>query len=49
MFVNAFMGAMFSGDLNDNRIIFALLGLMALDESKNEVNQELNGSGHRYK
>jgi O-antigen ligase len=44
MFVNAFMGAMFSGDLNDNRIIFALLGLMALDESKNEVNQELNGS-----
>lgn len=31
MFVNAFIGAMFSGDINDNRIIFALLGLMAFD------------------
>lgn len=39
MFINAFMGAMFSGDMNDNRILFALLGLMAFDKSKNEVNE----------
>lgn len=31
MFVNALIGAMFSGDINDNRIIFALLGLMAFE------------------
>jgi O-antigen ligase len=36
MFVNAFTGAMLSGDLNDNRIIFALLGLMAFKENGNE-------------
>ncbi|HYE11485.1 MAG TPA: O-antigen ligase family protein, partial [Patescibacteria group bacterium] len=41
MFINAFMGAMFSGDMNDNRIIFALLGLMAFDEGKYEVNKGL--------
>ncbi len=36
MFVNAFVGAMLSGDINDNRIIFALLGLMAFEEDGNE-------------
>lgn len=40
MFINAFMGAMFSGDINDNRILFALLGLMVFDESENEVNKK---------
>jgi O-antigen ligase len=34
MFINAFTGAMFSGDINDNRIVFALLGLMAFDDSE---------------
>ena len=29
LFVNAFIGAMLSGDINDNRILFVLLGLMA--------------------
>lgn len=36
MFVNAFTGAMLSGDLNDNRIIFAFLGLMAFKGNGNE-------------
>lgn len=36
MFVNAFIGAMFSGDINDNRIIFALLGLMTFEEDADE-------------
>lgn len=29
LFMNAFIGAMFSGDINDNRILFLFLGLMA--------------------
>lgn len=29
LFVNVFIGAMFSGDLNDNRVLFVFLGLMA--------------------
>lgn len=49
MFINAFIGAMFSGDINDNRIVFALLGLMAFDESNNEVNRGFKKSGFRYR
>ena len=36
MFVNAFTGSMLSGDLNDNRMVFVLLGLMAFEEEGNE-------------
>ena len=36
LFVNAFIGAMLSGDMNDNRILFTLFGLMAFRENKHE-------------
>jgi O-antigen ligase len=36
LFMNAFIGAMFSGDINDNRIIFAIIGLMTFEENENE-------------
>jgi O-antigen ligase len=36
MFANAFISSMLSGDINDNRIIFAVLGLMAFEGSENE-------------
>lgn len=35
LFVNAFTGAMLSGDINDNRILFVLFGLLALRENQN--------------
>ncbi|OQB20519.1 MAG: O-Antigen ligase [Firmicutes bacterium ADurb.Bin182] len=36
LFFNVIIGAMFSGDLNDNRILFAVLGLMAYEEKQIE-------------
>ena len=36
MFSNAFIGALLSGDINDNRILFAAIGLMAFGRNINE-------------